>query len=560
MAKSNGSNGSNGNGHGRGGAVVPLSQFRATRARPSGAARVDALISAPDTEGAVAALSVPELYALVKDVGFADTMELIALATPEQIRGCLDVEIWDRDRVQDEAVRPWLSVIMEAGYEKLGQVWEALDPELAALILARWTRIYDLSLEEEVPEESELPIITTPDTFFGLEITASDDEDVKLVIQLISDLYKADMTTARHTLMSARSEPMAELEEMSYRWRAGRMADLGYTDYYEALEVFRPLDPASIEIGEATAEDIGSAAEGDETRVPRALPMSMIDAVSGASFLARALDRIDDPAEVQRLETTIVFLVNRVLSAARADPGDSDAVRSGAAQAAATLSLGLESITGGDLEVAERALRTVSLTRLHRAGFSVTLKLSRLARALAPRGVTASDTDRAVLAALLGARQWFACELDTPPASGVRAFASVADVRRTADHLTRLALRMAIAEQALGADLAELSTHPEPRPELDDFARTALARTLAGGEVDAAPLGVDELPRDLSPAARAGAYERFAARLDEVGVSAGREYLEALVDSWLEELEQLLAGLTNAPDARFVTGILLRGE
>ncbi len=45
--------------------------------------------------------------------------------------------------------------------------------------------------------------------------------------------------------MSARSEPAAELEETSYRWRAGRMADLGYIDYYEALAVFRPSCPTS---------------------------------------------------------------------------------------------------------------------------------------------------------------------------------------------------------------------------------------------------------------------------------------------------------------------------
>ena len=37
---------------------------------------------------------------------------------------------------------------------------------------------------------------------------------------------------------------LAELEEQSYRWRAGRLADLGYVDFYDALDLFRPLEPA----------------------------------------------------------------------------------------------------------------------------------------------------------------------------------------------------------------------------------------------------------------------------------------------------------------------------
>ena len=42
--------------------------------------------------------------------------------------------------------------------------------------------------------------------------------------------------------LGERPEPPAELEENSYRWRSGRLADLGYVDFYEALDLFRPLD------------------------------------------------------------------------------------------------------------------------------------------------------------------------------------------------------------------------------------------------------------------------------------------------------------------------------
>lgn len=532
--------------------VVPLSRFRGSLARPRGAALVDALISTPDTEGAVAALSVPELYFLIKEVGFNDTTELIAFATPDQIRGCLDLDLWDRDHLQDEAVRPWLAGLIEAGYEKLGEVWSNLDSELSALLLSRWTRVYDLSVEEEPPPDSDLPIYTTPDTFFAVEILAEDETDSRMTMQLLEDLYRSDLIAARHMLMASRTEPPAELEEMSYRWRTGRMADLGYVDFYDALEVFRPLDPASITIDENSADTVGAIADGDEARVPRNLPAIMADAVAGQSFLARALERVVDADQEQRLETAIVYLVNHVLSASRVSPGDAEAAQAGAEHSIATLSLGLETVSGGDLDRAAAALQSVSLIRLHRAGFTATLRLGRLARAIAPRAASAAYEDRVLMTALLRARPFL------PDGGGLRAFGSVADVRMAAERLTRLALRIAIAQEALGVDLLGLAELPEPRPDLDDFVRTALARALAGGQATAEPLGNDEIPKNFGPVPRESATLALIARLDDAGVIGGREYLNDLIDSWLYELEQTLGALTGDPDPRFVTGVLLR--
>ena len=107
---------------------------------------MDALLEAADPAAAVAALSVPDFYFLVKEVGLGDSDELIALATPQQIRGCLDLEIWNRDRVQVEAAGPWLSSLLEIGPEKIAEAWAGLDSELRALLLARSATIVDHSL------------------------------------------------------------------------------------------------------------------------------------------------------------------------------------------------------------------------------------------------------------------------------------------------------------------------------------------------------------------------------------------------------------------------------
>jgi hypothetical protein len=554
--------------------TVPLSRFRALLARPRGQRRMEALLAADDPAAAVAALPATELYQIITDVGLAEAGELVALATPEQIRGCLDIDVWDRDQVQMEALKPWLQVLVDTGYEKLAEVWEKLDPELAALTLQRFTRIYDLALEETAPEDAEGPVLHTPDTFFALEILAEDDETIALVQRVLEDLYRADPSgvLARHSIMAARSEPAAELEEMSHRWRSGRMSDLGYVDYYEALEVFRPLDPASVRIGEGSEDHVPAPDPEDPEQVAGAvglMPAPVAEGVVGASFLARALDRIDDPAELARLESAVMVLVNRVLAAMRVPAGNSEALKQGAEHAAATVSLGLEALSQGDLARAAGALRSVSLTRLHRLGHTLTLRLARMARALAPRAVAAGEPDGSVLAALLRQRPWYATVLDTPAAIDVRPFATMEDIRRVAEALTRLALRIAVVD-ALGVSLAALAERPAPAPTLDDYVRTALVRAALGQPIAATPLEPSDIlalcrtrlaQGRLTDAAREVAAQGVVACLDRAQVTAGRHLLPGLLDVWFAEIEERVGSLPTdrAPDPRFLDGFVWAG-
>src|SRR5262245_9973457 len=165
---------------------------------------------------------------------------------------------------------------------------------------------------------------------------------------LVEDLYRADPDLARHTIMAARSEPPAELEENSYRWRSGRLADLGYVDFYDALDLFRPLEPTQVHIGEGSQSQV----IGEEAH----LPVAIAEQVIGRSFLARALAAIGDPAEAERIETGLFVLVNKVLAAGRARPGQTEVLRRGALYATSTLSLGLETVARGDVERATEAL------------------------------------------------------------------------------------------------------------------------------------------------------------------------------------------------------------
>lgn len=536
---------------------APLARLRAQLAAPRGVRRIDALLSADDAPAVIAALAPSEVFELVHEVGFEDAADLIHLATPAQIQGCLDLDAWDRDQVDVAPMKPWLSSLIDAGFEKVGEVIGGLDVELRALILQRMVKVYDVSLGEEPEEDNEAPIMPTPDRYFLLELHGDDDSQ-RLIGQIVEDLYRADPDLARHMIMAARSEPPSELEEQSYRWRAGRLADQGYVDFYEALDLFRPLDADQVHIGEDTHE----RRTDDE---PSGLPIAIAEEVLGRGFLARAMAAIEEPREAERIEAALMVLVNKVLSAGRAKPGQAEVVRRGALYATATLSLGLETVTRGDLGRAPQALRTISLHRLFRVGYTVTLKLARLARALAARSVAAGSPARELVAGLASPRPLFARAADAPPAPGLRPFEAQADLRRAGELLTGLTLRVALVE-GLGVDVVALGQAPEPRPALDDVIRTALARAVIGGALSGEALAQPELvalrramPGGALPAAaRAAGLEAVRRRLGAAQLSAGGPVLDRLVEGWLGELEGILGGIKDAEiDPRFVEGVLV---
>jgi hypothetical protein len=520
--------------------------------------RIDALLSSDDAPGAIAALAPNEVFELVHEVGFEDAADLIHLATPAQIQGCIDLDAWDKDQLALTPIRPWLASLIDAGFEKVGEVFGALDVELRALILQRMVvKVYDVSFEEEPAEDNEAPIMPTPDRHFLLEL-AGDEDTQRLTMQLVEDLYRADMDLARHTIMAARSEPASELEEQSYRWRAGRLADLGYVDFYEALDMFRPLDVEQVHIGEDTHERIVR----DE---PQRMSLAIAEEVIGRGFLARAMASIEEPDEAGRLEAALTVLVNKVLSAGRAKPGQAEVVRRGALYATSTVSLGLETVARGDLARAQQALRTISLHRLFRVGYTVTIKLARLARALAARSVTAGSPARELVAGLCSPRPLLARAADEPPAPGLRPFESQADLRRAGEILAGLTLRVALVE-GLGVDVVALGQAPEPRPVLDDIIRTALARAAIGGALSIDALSQPELVAvrrampggAISPAARAAGEAALRRRLDAAQLSAGGPVLDRLVDGWFHDLASILGRIKDAEiDPRFVEGVLV---
>ena len=88
--------------------VIPLNRWRAMLARArQPRRRLDVLLSDAAAPMIVPQIPEEEFYYLAKAVGSGDISDLMQLASPEQVRACLDFDIWDRDQLALERLALW---------------------------------------------------------------------------------------------------------------------------------------------------------------------------------------------------------------------------------------------------------------------------------------------------------------------------------------------------------------------------------------------------------------------------------------------------------------------
>jgi len=475
------------------GQVVALTRYRAQLERGRRSRRADSLFATADPVGAIRALPPDEFFYVLHELGFPEALEILVHGTAEQVQGALDLALWDRDQISTERADEWLAAIAQAPFETVGAWARSLDIELVALLIRQRARIYDLSLEEP-PDEPEGVLFDTPDRLFTLELLG-DEQTQRMTQHLVENLYRADQFMMRRFLVGMRSELDSELEQTAFRWRSGRMADLGFVDFYDALGVYRELDPASVQLEPGP---VASTQPSDElaTDTHLRLPVLMADRLAGATPFARAVAGLTSAAEVTALHSGLVALCNRVLSADRVSPGDDPAVAAVLGRVAATLDLAVEFLSRGDEAAGVAAVRRVSVTKLFRLGVSLIGKLHKLARSLerdSPFAVLRpaidmwEPEDSEVIGALTKLRPLFPCLLDRPPSTGERPFASLRDLAAAT-----VAIERAGAALALVVGLGVRPEHVSPErlsvmgvadPAVIDtglLARTVLVQRLLG--------------------------------------------------------------------------------
>ncbi|MFO0600048.1 MAG: DUF6178 family protein [Myxococcaceae bacterium] len=400
--------------------------------------RLDAMLEEVDGKALVRSLPAEDVYSTIIDVGLVDSTEIVQLATPEQFRTFVDLAAWQRDRIDPLEVLHWLRAARGDDDEEFVRKLGSLDIEVLELLYKRLTVIHDL---EENPDVETLGVtMEMPEGKYLLEFRI-DGVDEAALRRLTADLMTHNPFELGRFLEAVRWEAAIELEETAFQFRKARLEDLGFPPLEEALKVFAWVDPDKV---------AGRAAPADKSLAP---------ATGHVDYVAAAFRGLET-VERQNLEAEVRYLVNCVLVADGAEPGDPLAVKRLSEHARDYLDLGLEHYTGGNPDLATDVVRQTTLRALFQCGFSLTLRLKRSAEKLLHEEGSrfaetwlALDEESTFLAALLRRRPLKA--LKVPGAEPVP-FRSRRELAEAEAMLQRVRHQRAVFQALLGTSPAEI--------------------------------------------------------------------------------------------------------
>ncbi len=514
--------------------------------------KYDLLLDAADCQQLLQLLPPQDLYLLVKELGYEDSTDLLAMASPDQIVVCIDLDSWKGDQIDGDKSLEWLLAAIGTDPEELLPRLHGFDFDLLVLILQRSITILkgpeDLWDDDQEPGSGVMPY----------EFEFPDDERAKSLYALVGALFCQDEIFCRRLLEALRSELPTSLEEEVYQQRRNRLLDYGFPDPVDAMAVYAHLDVEAFDLTEysrpSTLPEPGPVAPG-----------FVLTPMSSQYLLAQVLAAGIDASSVWDLS----FLLNRVMVADAVDVGDSAAVQETLEQVYGCLNIALEQLCGSSLEKAREVFDGTYLLGLFRLGHNITLELQQEARRLlvSAIGVYLDGPYAALIGSLQGRKPCYCLALDSVSRAGDLIFSTLRQVEATRQRLAEVEVQRRLFEERFAFKLP-------PRQELEvngifsdeaeqltlsDFFLTALANRLLGRNFAPAPIPLLELPvlhrmvtenGRLSEALR----QQSLVWLESLEPGAG-SFGDFCFSVWAEEFCALDA---TALDPRYIGGLLVK--
>lgn len=454
---------------------------------------------------AIPAQSFYRLATQLHDEGRVDL--LFTNAKPEQLTTVLDLGAWTGDRLDVLRTREWIAAIVDT-YETanfprgaLTALIDAMDPEAWTFAILPGTTIFELDPEDDEARDKvrraveHLFTYDTPDGFFVVAVP--DDPVGRAAIRILDALYHDDLSRGRDMVVSVKAGLHSAIEEDLLRWRNGRLADLGFVPWEEAMKLLRPLTPAqALRRGEQARPGLAPGIDLDPSPIP-----------SEAGLLRRVLEHMR-PAVAGIHTREFVLLVNEVISVQRLPPGDAASAERALHQTRSTLDLGLELLATArpdDQELLDfLAARTeaIGLRDVFRVGYGALDKLRSAALALHRSGQVSLGEIGSLLDRPWGptlralAQRLPELPLEETSAKS-RPLASLRDVAKATRRIAQATLLsgLTFAPEGLGLDPQWVHRIDNPdRLTLGDLLRAALVhRRLPGAGEAFAPLRADDL-------------------------------------------------------------------
>jgi hypothetical protein len=284
--------------------------------------------------------------------------------------------LWKKEMFNIESAGRWLNMIAAMGEEKILQFVQVTDSELVLSLMNNFIKVRIRNPDIDLVEEKDsLPQFTLDDLFFVHFSVPGSEDALKRFLEIIF----AWNTEYYFGLMEGIAVGVhLESEEEARRLRLARLADRGFPEFDEAVEIYRYMQRRAL--SHSRPDPFEEQAEPIEA--PRTVLRYPLKVVESNTLFKRSLDKISDDYEKDRLSQELAHLANKVMVADARDPALIDDLHGSLRKVSGYINIALQEICGDDVSKSAELLRCNHMELLFRRGFSLILDLRKEAQRL----------------------------------------------------------------------------------------------------------------------------------------------------------------------------------
>ena len=345
---------------------------------------LDAILNAPHPLPLVHSFAEEDLYLLLNEIGHEDALPLISLASNRQWEYLIDMDVWQEDRLDTDALTVWIGLLLKADARRLMEWSLNQKAELLELYLFKHV---DIRIREHDQDPADFgPDYTTVDGTVYVRISRdplpAGSKKAKnihkqrslILTHFLNFLAAFDYNRYFSLLMEARGVIPAESEEDLLRRRNVRLAEKGFLPFDEAVGIYTPLGPDNLDQKDSRPRAVQS---GESSFYPAPFYASRL--LKEASLFSRSLATIDTAADLQQIQSELAALCNQIISADRLKVANRQELKQVVQKAAAYLSIGLDRLAASPSPKAPKTSSThlchYPLSQIFRVGYQAGLTL-----------------------------------------------------------------------------------------------------------------------------------------------------------------------------------------
>lgn len=355
---------------------MPLQKRLEVFSRLSSEARQELLQVVSNPGEIVRRVSEEEMFFMIKELGVETARTLIALTTGKQLQHALDVDLWKKEMFDHEAALRWLQTLTGVGQEKILHFLQVSEPELVVTMM---TELISVAVREPdldmLEQKDSLPQFTLDDIFFvRFKIPGSED----MVISLLDAIFSWN-TEYYFALMEELARGIhLENEELARKARLARLAERGFPEFDEAVEIYRYLQRRDLSVSPPEEPDVTGPIDSGQDHLLE-YPLKVLEQ---DSLFKRCVDELSHSSERDRISQELAHLANKVVVADSRNPGSVEELQSSLEKVSGYINIALEESCGEDLTAALRLVRSNHLENLFRRGFSIIMDVRKQAQQL----------------------------------------------------------------------------------------------------------------------------------------------------------------------------------